>query len=90
MEKHGYRRIINVSSGYGEMREMSNQGVGAYKLSKLALNGLTQLVAAEIKGDIKINAVCPGWVSTDMGGPSASRTPKQGSGVYPLVSDNWT
>ncbi|MFB3162338.1 SDR family oxidoreductase [Neobacillus sp. 179-J 1A1 HS] len=77
MEKHGYGRIINVSSGYGEMREMSHQGVGAYKLSKLALNGLTQLVAAEIKGDIKINAVCPGWVSTDMGGPSASRTPKQ-------------
>jgi NAD(P)-dependent dehydrogenase (short-subunit alcohol dehydrogenase family) len=77
MEKHGYGRIINVSSGYGEMREMSHQGVGAYKLSKLALNGLTQLIAAEIKGDIKINAVCPGWVSTDMGGPSAPKSPKQ-------------
>jgi len=77
MEKHGYGRIINVSSGYGEMREMSELGVGAYKLSKLALNGLKQLLAAEIKGDIKINAVCPGWVSTDMGGPSAPRTPKQ-------------
>lgn len=77
MEKHGYGRIINVSSGYGEMREMFHQGVGAYKLSKLALNGLTLLVAAEIKGDIKINAVCPGWVSTDMGGPSAPKSPKQ-------------
>ena len=77
MEKHGYGRIINVSSEYGAMSEMSYQGVGAYKLSKLALNGLTQLLAAEIKGDIKINAVCPGWVSTDMGGPSAPRTPKQ-------------
>ncbi|NOU75226.1 SDR family NAD(P)-dependent oxidoreductase [Paenibacillus sp. LMG 31458] len=77
MEKQGYGRIINVSSEYGAMGEMSVQGVGAYKLSKLALNGLTQLAAAEIKGDIKINAVCPGWVSTDMGGPSAPRTPKQ-------------
>ena len=77
MEKHGYGRIINVSSEYGAMSEMSYQGVGAYKLSKLALNGLTQLLAAEIKGDIKINAVCPGWVSTDMGGPAAPRTPKQ-------------
>jgi NAD(P)-dependent dehydrogenase (short-subunit alcohol dehydrogenase family) len=38
---------------------------------------LTRLVAAEIKGDIKINAVDPGWVSSDMGGPSAPRTPKQ-------------
>jgi NAD(P)-dependent dehydrogenase (short-subunit alcohol dehydrogenase family) len=77
MQKQGYGRIINVSSGYGEMREMSAQGVGAYKLSKLALNGLTQLIAAELKGDIKINAVCPGWVSTDMGGSSAPRTPEQ-------------
>lgn len=77
MEKQGYGRIINVSSEYGAMNEMSNPGVGAYKLSKFALNGLTQLVSAEIKGDIKINAVDPGWVSSDMGGPSAPRTPKQ-------------
>jgi NAD(P)-dependent dehydrogenase (short-subunit alcohol dehydrogenase family) len=77
MEKQGFGRIINVSSEYGAMSEMSYQGVGAYKLSKFALNGLTRLVAAEIKEDIKINAVDPGWVSSDMGGPSAPRTPKQ-------------
>lgn len=77
MEKQGYGRIINVSSEYGALSEMAYPGVGAYKLSKLALNGLTQLVAGEIKGDIKINAVDPGWVSSDMGGPSAPRTPKQ-------------
>jgi NAD(P)-dependent dehydrogenase (short-subunit alcohol dehydrogenase family) len=77
MEKQGYGRIINVSSEYGAMSEMSYPGVGAYKLSKFALNGLTRLVAAEINDDIKINAVDPGWVSTDMGGPSAPRTPKQ-------------
>jgi NAD(P)-dependent dehydrogenase (short-subunit alcohol dehydrogenase family) len=77
MEKQGYGRIINVSSEYGAISEMSYPGVGAYKLSKFALNGLTRLVAAEINGDIKINAVDPGWVSSDMGGPSAPRTPKQ-------------
>ncbi|PGY06331.1 SDR family oxidoreductase [Bacillus sp. AFS031507] len=77
MEKQGYGRIINVSSEYGAMSEVSYQGVGAYKLSKFVLNGLTRLVAAEINGDIKINAVDPGWVSTDMGGPSAPRTPRQ-------------
>src|SRR3954463_5344602 len=77
MEKRGYGRIINVSSEYGAMSEMSYPGVGAYKLSKFALNGLTRLVAAEINGDIKVNAVDPGWVSTDMGGPSAPRSPKQ-------------
>jgi NAD(P)-dependent dehydrogenase (short-subunit alcohol dehydrogenase family) len=48
MEKQGYGRIINVSSEYGAMSEMSYPGVGAYKLSKFALNGLTRLVAAEI------------------------------------------
>jgi len=77
MEKQGYGRMINVSSEYGAISEMSYPGVGAYKLSKFALNGLTRLVAAEINGDIKINAVDPGWVSTDMGGPSAPRTPRQ-------------
>lgn len=77
MEKQGYGRIINVSSEYGAMSEMSYPGVGAYKLSKFALNGLTRLVAAEITGDIKINAVDPGWVRTDMGGPSATSTPEQ-------------
>ncbi|QTL51151.1 MULTISPECIES: SDR family oxidoreductase [Priestia] len=77
MEKRGYGRIINISSEYGEMRALSSQGVGAYKLSKFSLNGLTQLIAAEVKGDIKINAADPGWVSTDMGGPSAPRTPEE-------------
>ncbi|WP_160724721.1 SDR family oxidoreductase [Bacillus sp. USDA818B3_A] len=77
MEKQGYGRIINVSSEYGAMSDMSYPGEGAYKLSKFALNGLTRLVASEVNGDIKINAVDPGWVSSDMGGPSAPRTPKQ-------------
>lgn len=77
MERHGYGRIINVSSEYGAISEMTYQSAGAYKLSKLALNGMSRLIAAEIKGDIKINAVDPGWVSSDMGGPSAPRTPKQ-------------
>ncbi|BFJ01281.1 SDR family oxidoreductase [Priestia megaterium] len=77
MEQQSYGRIINVSSEYGAMSEMSSPGVGAYKLSKLILNGLTQLIAAESTKDIKINAVDPGWVSSDMGGPSAPRTPEQ-------------
>jgi NAD(P)-dependent dehydrogenase (short-subunit alcohol dehydrogenase family) len=46
-------------------------------MSKFALNELTRLVAAEIKDDLKINAVDQGWVSTDMGGSFAPRTPKQ-------------
>ncbi|MFD0695306.1 SDR family oxidoreductase [Paenibacillus sp. GCM10027628] len=77
MQEQNYGRIVNISSGYGEYSAMDSEGTGAYKLSKLALNGMTRLLAAEIKGDIKINAVCPGWVRTEMGGPSAPRSAEQ-------------
>jgi NAD(P)-dependent dehydrogenase (short-subunit alcohol dehydrogenase family) len=77
MRKNGYGRIVNVSSGYGAMEAM-NARTGAYKLSKLALNGLTQILASELKGtNIKVNAVDPGWVRTEMGGPSATRSPQE-------------
>jgi NAD(P)-dependent dehydrogenase (short-subunit alcohol dehydrogenase family) len=77
MKKNGFGRIVNVSSGYGAMDAM-NARTGAYKLSKLALNGLTQILASELKGtNIKINAVDPGWVRTEMGGPSATRSPQE-------------
>lgn len=76
MEERGYGTIINVSSEYGTMSAMSSEGAGAYKISKLAMNALTQLAAAEVKGHIKIYAADPGWVSSDMGGSSAPRTPK--------------
>lgn len=77
MQMQNYGRIVNVSSGYGKYSAMDSEGTGAYKLSKLALNGMTRLLAAEITGNIKINAVCPGWVRTQMGGPSAPRSAEQ-------------
>jgi NAD(P)-dependent dehydrogenase (short-subunit alcohol dehydrogenase family) len=49
----------------------------AYKLSKSALNALTRLAAGEARGDVKVNAVDPGWVRTRMGGASASRDPSR-------------
>lgn len=76
MEKNGYGRIVNISSGYGAMESMKT-GVAAYKISKLALNGITRILADEVQENIKINAVCPGWVRTEMGGPIAPRTPDQ-------------
>lgn len=76
MQKNNYGRIVNVSSELGATESMKAR-TGAYKISKLALNGLTRILADEVKGNIKINAVCPGWVRTEMGGPSAPRSPEE-------------
>src|ERR671919_502074 len=64
--EHG--RIVNVSSGSGSLSSRGG-GTPAYSVSKAALNALTRILAAELRGDgILVNAVCPGWVATDMGG----------------------
>ena len=61
-------RIVNVSSEGGSLTNMGG-GAPAYSLSKTGLNALTRMLAAELRGDqILVNAVCPGWVATDMGG----------------------
>lgn len=75
MVERGYGRVVNVSSGGGSFGE----GIGpvAYGASKAALNALTVKVAEAVRGDVKANAMCPGWVRTDMGGAGASRSPEQ-------------
>lgn len=79
MRRQGYGRIVNLSSGLGQLSEMGGSYAG-YRMSKAALNALTRTVAAEL-GDapIKINAMCPGWVRTEMGGPDAHRSVEEGA-----------
>jgi len=79
MKKLGYGRIVNLSSGAGQLADMGS-GFPAYRMSKAALNALTRLTAAELgPAPIKINAMCPGWVKTDMGGPNATRSLEKGA-----------
>jgi NAD(P)-dependent dehydrogenase (short-subunit alcohol dehydrogenase family) len=69
LRRSEHRRIVNVSSEGGSLTNMGG-GIPAYRTSKAALNALTRMLAAELRGDrILVNSVCPGWVATDMGGP---------------------
>jgi NAD(P)-dependent dehydrogenase (short-subunit alcohol dehydrogenase family) len=79
MRRNRYGRIVNLSSELGHLAKMG-RGWPAYRMSKAALNALTRTTAAEVAADgIKVNALCPGRVRTDMGGPDADRTPEQGA-----------
>lgn len=87
MREHGYGRIVNVSSSMGSLHEMADfdsplsaMRAPAYRISKAALNAVTLAIAAEARdANILVNACCPGWVRTDMGGKDAPLTPQQGA-----------
>jgi len=79
MRKVRYGRIVNVSSGLGQLQQMG-EGSPAYRVSKAALNALTCTLAAEVSGSgILVNSMSPGWVQTDMGGEEAPRSVEQGA-----------
>lgn len=74
--QHG--RIVNVSSEAGSIASMGSS-TPAYNVSKVAMNALTRMLAAELRGTgILVNSVCPGWVATEMGG-EGGRPVKQGA-----------
>ncbi|AYD89735.1 SDR family NAD(P)-dependent oxidoreductase [Actinomyces lilanjuaniae] len=78
MNRRGQGRIINVSSGYGTFSDRIS-GPAAYGISKAALNALTVVASQEAEGNVEVNAVCPGWVRTDMGGDGAPRDVSEGA-----------
>jgi NAD(P)-dependent dehydrogenase (short-subunit alcohol dehydrogenase family) len=78
LRKSKTARVLNVSSGYGQLEGLS-ANVPAYCLSKLTLNGVTIMLSSALQTDrISVNSVCPGWVRTDMGG--AECAPLGGAG----------
>ncbi|MFI7344235.1 SDR family NAD(P)-dependent oxidoreductase [Streptomyces sp. NPDC050085] len=78
MAQRGYGRVVNVSSGLGALTE-NVPSPAAYGISKAALNALTLVVSAAVPTSVKVNAVCPGWVRTDMGGRSAPTSVEEGA-----------
>ncbi|MHA1990337.1 MAG: SDR family oxidoreductase [Candidatus Hodarchaeales archaeon] len=76
MSKSG--RIINISSEAGQLSNLTDH-TPTYNISKLALNGLTQIFAFDLRNtNIQVNVMCPGWVATDMGTAVAPRTVEEG------------
>ena len=78
MAGRGYGRIVNLSSGWGSFAEGMG-GPGMYGVTKAALNALTVRLANELPSEVKVNAMCPGWVRTRMGGQGATRSPDEGA-----------
>jgi len=87
MKTNNYGRIVNMSSTLGSLSEIASPDsphaevkAPAYRLSKTILNGITVLLASELRGtNILVNSACPGWVRTDLGGQQAPLSPEQGA-----------
>lgn len=79
MIQAGYGRVVNVSSGGGSFAEGLSPRHAAYGVSKAGLNALTAQLAQTVPPFVKVNAMCPGWVRTRMGGQAATRSPEQGA-----------
>jgi len=78
LEKSSDPRIINISSGMGAIQDLHGN-YPAYRISKTNLNALTLMMHGKLGDRVKINAMCPGWVRTDMGGSGASRPVEKGA-----------
>ncbi len=78
MRAAGHGRIVNLSSGWGAYAE-GMEGPGGYGVAKAALNALSYALPRDLPAGVSINAMCPGWVHTRMGGRAAPRTPEEGA-----------
>jgi len=90
MLESNYGRIVNISSDMGVLSEMGSGSVG-YRISKTALNAVTCILASELKDtNILVNSMSPGWVRTDMGGPTAPCSVEEGAdtAVWLATADN--
>ena len=79
MQSRGYGRVVTISPNAGEFGQSLDPAHAPYAVSKAALNAMTFLTARAVRGDVKVNAMCPGWVRTKIDGAGPTRSLENGA-----------
>lgn len=92
LQKGQRKLIVNISSEAGSIADCWREREYAYCMSKVALNMQSKILQNHLgPGGFKVLAIHPGWMRTDMGGPTADIHPDVAAeGIFELTTRDWS